>query len=43
MTVAALELRDLLRDTRHLGARAASDLADWLARHIPAEPSEAAS
>ena len=24
-------LRDLLRDTRHLGARAASDLADWLA------------
>jgi len=24
-------LADLLRDTRHLGARAASDLADWLA------------
>ena len=31
-----IELRDLLRDTRHLGARAASDLADWLA-HLAVE------
>ena len=31
-----VELRDLLRDTRHLGARAASDLADWLA-HLSVE------
>lgn len=30
MTAAAVELRDLLRDTRHMRARAASDLADWL-------------
>ncbi len=29
--VTGIELRDLLRDTRHLDARAASDLADWLA------------
>lgn len=28
---AGVGLADLLRDTRHLGARAASDLADWLA------------
>ena len=29
-------LRDLIRDTRHLGARAAGDLADWLA-HLSVE------
>lgn len=29
--MSALELRDLIRDTRHLSARAAPALADWLA------------
>lgn len=32
----SVALRDILRDTRHLGARAASDLADWLA-HLAVE------
>ena len=30
MSALAIELRDLLRDTRHMSARAAPDLADWL-------------
>lgn len=30
MTATAIELRHLLRDLRHMDARAASDLADWL-------------
>lgn len=36
MITAAIELRDLLRDVRHLGARAAPALADWLT-HLTVE------
>lgn len=32
MTAAAVEFTLLIRDTRHMSARAATDLADWLER-----------